>query len=49
MKGSFNAMVKLLSYNLEVTDLNFENNLLQSRIRLCIIDLLLEFHTAGIS
>lgn len=30
-KGSLDTIIKLLSYNLEVTGLSYENNLLQSK------------------
>lgn len=40
LKGSFGSTIKLLSYDLEIMNLNRENNLLQSKIRiLCTIDL----------
>lgn len=46
-KGSLGATVKLLSYNLEVTDSSFRNNLLQCGIRLRTIDLSLGPHING--
>lgn len=37
-KGSLGKTVKLLPCYLEITGSSYENNLLQSRVKLCIID-----------
>lgn len=49
MEKNFDATIKILYYNLEVTDLNSENNFLQRKIKLRIINFFLKFYVGKAS